>query len=103
MTRQDLQRCDEALSPLVPREIATPVAREHARSFNESVAELRSALLDPARELFEQDAPLEDLAACLERAVAELAFWRRVLVRMHGEAFGPEPASSDYLLRYLTS
>jgi hypothetical protein len=44
-----------------------------------------------------------DSPANLEKAVAGLAFWRRVLLKVHGAALGPEPARSDSLLRYLTS
>jgi hypothetical protein len=103
MTREELQHCDAELSLLVPAEWACSLAREHARSFNQDVADVRAALLEPARDLFERGAPLRELPACLEKAVAELAFWRRVLLEVHGAAFGPEPARSSYLLRYLTS
>jgi len=103
MTREELQRCDEELRPLVPSETSSAVAREHARSFNEDVAAVRAALLEPARDLLERGSPVRDLAACLQRSVAELTFWRRVLVRVHGDALGPEPARSDCLLRYVMS
>jgi hypothetical protein len=103
MTREELQRCDGELSPLVPADWACSLAREHARSFNENVADVRAALLEPARDLFERNSPLHELPDCLEKAVAELAFWRRVLLKVHGAAFGSEPVRSDYLLRYLTS
>lgn len=101
MTKEQLQRCEAELTPLVPREGSPAVALEQARSFNQSVADVRAALLEPARELSRRGSRLHELPACLEKAVAELAFWRRVLRKMYAEAFGPEPAASDYLLRYV--
>jgi hypothetical protein len=100
--RERLRRCEVELRPLVPGERSSAIAREHARSFNADVAAVRAALLEPAIGLLERGAPVRDLAACLERSVAELAFWRRVLLRLHGDALGPEPARPDFLLRYLT-
>ncbi len=100
--RERLQRCDAELHPLVPTERASPIAREQVRSYNEDVALVRGALLDPALDLLARGSPLRELPACLEKSVAELAFWRRVLRSMHGEALGPEPERSDYLLRWLT-
>ncbi len=102
MTWQDLQRCDLELTLLVPSEVASAFAREDARSFNAHVDDVRAALLEPARDLLEKGVALRDLAACLQKAVAELAFWRRVLVRVHAGAF-PPAVSSDYLVRYLLS
>ena len=101
MTRQEIQGCEAELAPLVPREGAPPVVLEHARSFNENVEDVRAALLEPAKAALERGALLLELAACLERAVAELAFWRRVLRKVHGDAFRPEPARPDYLLRWV--
>jgi len=98
-----LNRIEAELIPLVPRAWACPLAREHARSFNESVSELREAVLAPARDLAGRGAPSRDLAECLERTVAELAFWRRVLAGLHGDAFEPASGRDDYLLWYLTS
>ncbi len=103
MTWQDLQRCDLELTLLVPNEGASAFAREDARSYNAHVDDVRAALLEPARDLLEKDVALRDLAACLQKAVAELAFWRRVLVRVHTGAFRSPAASSDYLVRYLLS
>lgn len=100
---EELQRCEAELSPLVATDWACALAREHARSFNESVADVRAALLEPARDLSARGAALHELPACLRKSVAELAFWRRVLLKVHGAALGPEPARPDYLLRYLTS
>ncbi len=100
--QERLKRCDAELRPLVPDAQATPLAREQARSYNEDVALVRGALLDPALDLVAKGRVPRELAACLEKSVAELAFWRRVLRRMHGEALGPEPERSDYLLRWLT-
>jgi len=102
MTRQALQRCDAELCPLVAREGASSVAREHVRSFNEDVADVRAALLGPASDLLERGTLFQELAACLEKAVAELVFWRRVLRKVHGDALGPEPARPDYLLPWVT-
>jgi len=100
--RQLLQRCDAELHPLVPAESSSPLAREQARMFNESVADVRAVLLEPAKDLLERGSPNRDLVACLEKSVAELAFWRRVLRSLHGDALGREPARAEYLLRYLT-
>jgi hypothetical protein len=100
--RERLQRCDAELRPLVPGEGASPFAREQARSYNEDVALVRGALLEPALDLLARGAALRELPACLEKSVAELAFWRRVLRGMHGDALGPEPERSDYVLRWLT-
>ncbi len=97
-----LERCDAELHLLVPTEQASPLAREQVRSYNEDVVLVRGALLEPARDLLAKGAALRDLPACLEKSVAELAFWRRVLRGMHGDALGPEPERSDYLLRWLT-
>ena len=96
-----LRRCDAELRPIVPSEPSSPLAREHARAFNENVADVRAALLLPALDLLERGAPVRELAACLEKSVAELVFWRRVLRSVHGDALEPERAASDYLLRWL--
>jgi hypothetical protein len=103
VTREDLQRCGAELGPIVPRGWACPLALEQARAFNERAALVRGALFEPARDLLARDRLPRELPACLEKAVAELAFWRRVLVRLHGAAFEPEEARPDYLLRYVTS
>ena len=100
--RERLQRCDAELHPLVPGERASAVAREHARTYNEDVALVRGALLEPALDLLGKGSVPRDLPACLEKSVAELAFWRRVLRSLHGDALGPEPERSDYLLGWLT-
>ena len=103
MTREELQHCDAELRPLVPTDWACALAREHARSYNQNVDGVRAALLEPARDLLERGAALSELPACLEKTVAELAFWRRVLLKVHGAALGPDSPRPDYLLRYLTS
>ncbi len=100
--RERLQRCDAELRPIVPAADASEIAREHARSYNEEVAVVRAALLEPALDLTARGRGGRELAACLERRVAELAFWRRVLRRAYGDALGPEPSPSDYLQRWLT-
>ncbi len=103
MTREDLQRCDLELTLLVTTDGASDFTREAARSYNAHVGDVRAALLEPARDLLGKGVVLHDLAACLEKAVAELAFWRRVLVRSRPDAFGAAPTASDCLLRYLMS
>lgn len=103
MDRGDLERAAAELIPLVPRAWACPLAQEHASSFNDSVAELREAVVGPAFDLVERGAATQELARCVERTVAELAFWRRVLVGLHGDAFEEAPGRNDYLLWYLTS
>ncbi len=100
--RERIQRCDAELRPLVPDGQASAIAREQARAYNEDVALVRGALLEPALALLAKGGSPRDLTACLEKSVAELAFWRRVLRSMHGEALGPEPERSDYLVRWLT-
>jgi hypothetical protein len=103
MTREDLDRWEAELTPLVPAAGASAVAREHSRELNRSVDDLRAALLEPARALLARGAPLGELPGCLQRAVAELSFWRRVLQGVHGAQLQPEPARPDGLLRYLMS
>lgn len=103
LTGEDLQRCGAELAPIVPRAWACPLAVEQARAFNERAALVRGALLEPARDLLARGSLPRELPRCLEKTVAEVAFWRRVLVRVHGAAFEPGPAPSDYLLRYVTS
>ena len=100
--RERLARCDAELRPLTAGEGASALARAQARAYNEEVALVRVALLEPALDLLAKGASLRELPACLERSVAELAFWRRVLRRMHGDALGAGPERPDYLLRWLT-
>ncbi len=101
--RERLERCEAELRPIVPGAGASALAREQARSYNDDVALVRGALLEPALDLLaRKGAPPRELASCLEKAVAELAFWRRVLRRMHGDALGPEPGRADYLVAWLT-
>jgi hypothetical protein len=100
--RARLARCDAELRPLAPGEGASALARLQARAYNEEVALVRDALLDPALDLLAKGASLRELPACLEKSVAELAFWRRVLRGMHGEALGPEPEPADFLIAWLT-
>ncbi len=100
--RERLARCDAELRPLVPAERASPLAREQIRSYNEDVALVRGALLEPALDLLAKGAALRELPTCLEKSVAELAFWRRVLHGMHGDALGTEPERAEFLLGWLT-
>ncbi len=102
MTPEHLGRLELELMFLAPREGADASALEDARAFNADVGDLRDALLEPARDLLARGGVSRELAACLERTVAELAFWRRVLVRLHGSALG-DPPPSDYLVNYLLS
>ncbi len=103
MTREDLQRIEAELRPLVLREGASASAQELAVTFNENLGDVRDALLEPARDLLGKGAATRDLAACLRKAVAELAFWRRVLLKMYRNAFASAETSSDFLVRYLLS
>ncbi len=100
--RERLARCDAELRPLVPGDRASPIAREQARAYNDDVALVRGALLEPALDLLAKGAALRELPVCLEKSVAELAFWRRVRPGMHGDARGREPERPDYLLGWLT-
>ncbi len=100
--RERLARCDAELHPLVAGEGASALAREQARAYNDDVALVRGALLEPALDLLAKGAALRELPACLERSVAELAFWRRVLRGLYGDAFGPDGESSEYLVRWVT-
>jgi hypothetical protein len=103
MTREDLRRCEAELVPLVAVAGASEIARELARSFNRSVDDVRAALLEPARILLERGAPAAALPEALRRSVAELSFWRRVIVAVHAGAYRPEAWPADCLLRYLLS
>jgi len=103
MTREDLERCERELVPLVPSEGASPFAREVARAFNADVSDAREAVLEPFRHLLEKGSANRELGACVEKTVAELAFWRRVLVRAHQGEFRSAASSPDFLVRYLLS
>jgi hypothetical protein len=103
MTREDLQRFERELEPLEPLQAAGSFARQDARRFNAELGDLRGALLEPLRSLAARGTVPPDLASCLARTVAELVFWRRVLVQVHRGAFPPAPASSAFLLSYLRS
>ncbi len=103
MTREDLDRCAAELEPLVPLDAASALARAQARAFNADASDVRDAVLDPFRALLDAGRAREDLVDCTERTVAELVFWRRVLVGFHPGAFAPRAGGSDCLLRYLLS
>lgn len=103
MTRQDLERCERELVPLVPNEGASPFARQDARAFNADVNDVREAVLDPFRGLLEKGNASPELGACVEKTVAELAFWRRVLVKVHEGEFRSAAISPDFLVSYLLS
>jgi len=103
MTREDLLRCEAELGPLVPLEGASPVARENARAFNTDAGDVRDALIEPARHLLEKGAAIDHLAPCVEKTVAELAFWRRVLLNVHRGDLATPAARPDYLVAWLLS
>ncbi len=103
MTEQDLRKLEVELKALVPAEGADAFARQDATAFNAEVSDVRDALLEPARALLAKGSASPDLAACVERTIAELAFWRRVLLKVHGLAFGDADRSADYLVHYLLS
>ncbi len=103
MTPQDLKRLEQELQPLVPAESADPLARGDVLSYNENVEEVRTALLEPARRLLEKGSATDQLGPCLERTVAELAFWRRVLVNVHREGLRSASTPPEFLVHYLLS
>lgn len=103
MTRQDLERYERELLPLVPEEGASAFARAQALAFNAELGDVREALLEPSRGLLEKGTTSLELGTCLAKTVAELAFWRRVLVRMHPGEFRSAATSPDFLVRYLLS
>lgn len=103
MTLEELNRCERELQPLVASAEASSVAREAARTFNADVSDVRGALLEPVRGMLEKGRDNPDLDACLERSVAQLAFWRRVLLNVHRGAFESVPTPPDYLVGYLRS
>jgi hypothetical protein len=103
MTLEDLQRFDLELQPLVPLEGACTFALESARSFNADANDLRSWLVESVGGLVEKGRVDSDLASCLERTVAELAFWRRVLLKLHPGDFASAPSPPDFLVGYLLS
>jgi hypothetical protein len=103
MTRDDLRRWEEELRPLMPLEQASPLARTAALAFNEDVRDARESLLEAARRLVDDASAPPELKPCLERTVAELAFWRRVLLDVHRRDLGADQARPDFLVRYLLS
>jgi hypothetical protein len=103
VTRDDLRTWEQELKPLVPLEDASPLARHDALAFNADAKDAREALLATARELVDEGAAPPELEPCLARTVAELAFWRRVLVDVHGGDLADDQAGPDFLVRYLLS
>jgi hypothetical protein len=103
MNRRDLERWEEELRPLVPLEGASPFARQNALAFNADVTDARGSLLEAARRLLDEGGASPELEPCLERAVAELVFWRRVLLEVHREHLRSEESRDDFLVRYLLS
>lgn len=101
MKRQDIERWEEELRPLVPLEGASTFARENALAFNADVNEARGALLEAARRLLDEGGASGELEPCLERAVAELVFWRRVLLGVHRGELRSEEPRTDFLVHYL--
>jgi hypothetical protein len=103
MTLESLTRCERELQALVAGERASAVAREAARIFNADVSDVRGAILDPVRGMLERGRANPDLDACLEKSVAQLAFWRRILLNVHRGAFESAPTPPDYLVSWLRS
>jgi hypothetical protein len=103
MTRDDLKLWEQQLQPLEPAEGASALLRGDISSYNASVDDVRTALLEPVRRLLEKGPAAEHLGQCLERTVAELAFWRRVLVAVHRDGLRPADASPGFLVSYLLS
>lgn len=103
MTEADLQRLEREIEPIVLSEGAPLAVREQALRFNDEVAEVREALLAPMLGLLTKGGVRPELASCLTRTIAELAFWRRVLVKVHGSAVPSAPGSPEFLVGYLRS
>lgn len=103
MTQEDLKRWEGELKPLLPVEAATPFARRDALALNAEMDDVKAALLEPVQRLLEKGSPVDHLADCLERTVAQVAFWRRVLLRVHGDSLRQAEASPEYLVSYLLS
>jgi hypothetical protein len=103
-TLEDLRRCEGELQDLVPREQAPIAVRETALTFNAQARQVRREILGPARALLEGgDSIPDEVAECISRTIAELAFWRRVLCRVYWRDLGAEASPADFLLRYLLS
>jgi hypothetical protein len=103
LTREDLERWEGELRPLAPLEGASAHARKDALAFNADVDDAKGTLLEAARRLLDEGRASAELAPCLERTVAELAFWRRVLCAVHGEDLGAPESRPEFLIRYLLS
>jgi hypothetical protein len=103
MTREDLERWERELRPLAPLEGASAPARNDALAFNADVDDAKRSLLDAARRLVDEGSASAELAPCLERTVAELAFWRTVLLAVHRAELRPEEPHREFLVRYLLS
>lgn len=103
MTRDDLELWEQQLAPLEPAEGASALARGDVTSYNESLEDVKAALLEPARRLLEKGLAAEHLGSCLERTVAELAFWRRVLLAVHRDGVRSADAPPGFLVSYLLS
>jgi hypothetical protein len=103
MTLEDLARWELELAPLVPRDAAARFAAGNARQFNADAEDVRAALLDPIRALLSNGTADAHLVSCLERVLAELSFWKRVLLQAYPGAFDAPPGCPDCLLRYLLS
>ncbi len=103
MTGEDLKRFEAELAPLVPLDGAPPLARADALAFNADASDVKAALLDPAQRMLEKGLGTDQLSACLERTVAQLAFWRRVLLKVHRGALRAEETPPGFLVGYLLS
>ncbi|HEY6001939.1 MAG TPA: hypothetical protein VIV57_03630 [Anaeromyxobacter sp.] len=103
MTREDLERWEGELRPLDLREGASVSARKDALAFNADVDDARSTLLEAARRLVDAGSAGAELGPCLERTVAELSFWRRVLCAVHRADLRAADSRPEFLIRYLLS
>jgi hypothetical protein len=96
-----LERLEAGLAPLVAAPGAPAAAREDALAFNRDLDDVRATLLEPARAELARGGASRELRERLERTIVELAFWRRVLVRVHAGALGPDGPRPEILVRYL--
>ena len=98
----DLDRCEREVQHLRVRETATAAARQAASALNAEASAAMGELLAPARALLERGGALPAaVGRCIERKVAEIAFWRRVLWGAYPDDFASPRPPPDFLVRYL--